>query len=206
MVGALPSDLLGRHVVDRAHHDVAAGQLRTDEAGEPEVHQLHRPGLGHEDVARFDVAVNHAVAMRVLQPLADLAGYFQLAAQAHARRVRHPRRQILAREVLHGEVGLSVVLAEVMDRDDVLVRELAGGAGLAEEPFAALGVLFDGRRDHLDRDDPLQEGILGPIHHSHATLAELFEEVIAADCRHGTEGQAVGFTGSAGPGGLTKPG
>ena len=69
--------------------------------------------------------------------------------------------------------------------------------GLAEEPFAALGVFFDGRRDDLDRDDPLQERILGPIHHSHATLAELFEEQIAADCRHGTEGQAVGFAGSA---------
>jgi len=77
------------------------------------------------------------------------------------------------------------VLAKVVDRDDVLVRQLARGSGLTEEPLAAFSVFFDRRRDHLDGDDPLQQGILRAVDDSHATLAKLFEELIAADRRHG---------------------
>ena len=89
--------------------------------------------------------------------------------------------QILSLEVLHREIRLALVLAEVVDRDDVLVRELAGGARLAEESLAELGVLIDRRRDDLDGDDPLEQRVAGAIHDTHATLAEFFEKLVAAD-------------------------
>ena len=155
MVRALAADLLGGHVVDCPHHDVAAGQLRGDEPRQPEVHQLHRPGVRDEDVGRLDVAVNHAVSVGVLQSFANLAGHLQLAAQAHSCRVGHPRREILAGEVLHGQIGLPLVLAEVVDRHDVLVRQLSGGAGFAKEPLAAFLVCLELGGNDLDRDDPL---------------------------------------------------
>ena len=64
-------------------------------------------------------------------------------------------------QVLHGEIGLPLVLAEVVDRDDVLVRELTGGAGFAKESLAKFGVLVDRRGDDLDRDDPLRAAYRG---------------------------------------------
>ncbi len=127
-------------------------------------------------------------AWAYVESFANLAGDVQLAAEAHSRRVGHPRREVLAGEVLHGQIRLSLVLAEVVDRDNVLVRQLPGGAGFAKEPLAAFLVGVNRSGDDLDRDDPLQQGILGAVHHAHATLAELFEEDIAADRRHRTAG------------------
>ena len=80
--------------------------------------------------------MDHAMGMRELEPFADFRRHFQLAAEAHLLRVGHPGRQVLPGEELHREVGLALVLSEVVNRDDVLVRQLAGGPGLAEEPLA----------------------------------------------------------------------
>ena len=72
-----------------------------------------------------------------------------------------PVLQILAAQELHGEVGLPLVLAEVVDGDDVPVRQLTGGARLAEEALAQLGVGLDGGRDDLQRDFALEQRVVG---------------------------------------------
>jgi hypothetical protein len=51
------------------------------------------------------------------------------------------------------------VLAEVVNRDDVAVRELAGRAGLAEEPLTLFAAGLDRPGDDLDGDDALEERV-----------------------------------------------
>ena len=76
------------------------------------------------------------------------------------------------------------MLAQVVNGDDVAVRQLAGGPRLAEEPLAQVGIAFDRARDDLDRDDTLEKRVEGPVHDAHATLAELFAQFVAADAFH----------------------
>ncbi len=76
------------------------------------------------------------------------------------------------------------MLAEIVNGNDVPVRQLAGGSRLAEEPFAQLGVLIDRRGNHLDGDDPVEQRVAGAIHDPHATLAQFFDDLIPADALH----------------------
>ena len=184
MIDTLPTDLFGRHVVDGAHHHVAARQLRRDEAGQAEVEDFDRAAVGDVNVCRLDVAMDDAVLVGVVEPLADFRRDLDLAPQAYSLRSRHPREEILSLQVLHGEIRLSLVLAEIVNGNDVSVRQLAGGSRLAEEPFAQLRVLIDRDRNHLDGDDPFEERVAGAIHDPHATLAEFFDDLIPADTLH----------------------
>ena len=66
-------DLLGCHVVRRAHCLTGAGQHRdlSDELGQAEVGDLHLALRVDQDVLRLHVAVHHALAVGVLQGAAD---------------------------------------------------------------------------------------------------------------------------------------
>ena len=102
-----------------------------------------------------------AAAVSVGQAIADLAGDLELAPQAHRLLAREAVLQILAGQELHREVRLSLVLAEVVDGDDVPVRELAGRARFAEEALAQLGVVLDGGADDLQGDLALEQRVVG---------------------------------------------
>ena len=194
MIRALAADLLGRHVVHRAHQHVTAGELGRQQPGEPEVEDLHRAAVGDVDVCRLDVAVDDAARMRVLEPEADVHRELDLAPEAHSFGTAHARLKVFALEELHREIRLTLVLAEVVNRDDVRVRELAGGARLADEPLARLGVPFNRRGDDLQRHHTLDERVEGAVDHPHTALAELLENLITADRRHATweDGRRLG--------------
>ncbi len=68
--------LLRREVRRRAHHQAVLGQVvfARHRLGDTEVGHLHLGVGGDQDVARLDVAVNHAIAMRVVQCGCDLSG------------------------------------------------------------------------------------------------------------------------------------
>ena len=64
---------------------------------------------------------------------------------------RHNAAEILAADVLHGEVVGVTVLAEVVDVDDVRVIEAGGELGLVEEHGDEVGLLGQVRQDALER-------------------------------------------------------
>ncbi len=201
VIRALAADLFGRHVVDGAHHHVAVRQLRRHEPRQPEVEQLYAPVIGDEDIRGLDVAMDHVVRVRELEPLADLDRQIELVCQAQPIVAGHPALEILAVEILHREVGEALVLTEIVNGDDVAVGKLPGGARLAEEPLAEIRVLVDRSRDELDRDDALQQGVVGAVDHAHAPLAKLVTQFVAADAFHqdGSSGKIA--RGSVYPGG-----
>ena len=69
--------------------------------------------------------------------------------------------------------GDAVLLAKVVDRDDVAVRQLRGGSGFPEEPLPMLGVAVELARDDLHGDNAGQQRVEGLVDRPHATLAEL---------------------------------
>ena len=84
------------------------------------------PRLAEEEVAGLDVAVDEACGVRVLEAGADLHSEVDDASPGRAA----PRPVELVREraavhVLHDDVRVAVVLARVVDLDDVGVGEAA---------------------------------------------------------------------------------
>ena len=179
---ALAEELLGRHVVRRAEHDAAGRERRRrtifvldGELGDAEVEHLH-DGLivtlaaREEDVLGLEVAVNDSE--RVCG--ADRRDHGQQQPRRLGdREAAVPlelRRKGLALEALHDDGRGAVVEVEhFAHRDDVRVLHGGGGARLAEEAAARVGLA----RLHELHGDALVGRELGRLpHDAHAALAE----------------------------------
>ena len=128
-------------------------------------------GVDEEDVAGLEIAVEDLVSV------AEVDGAACRQQDVHRpldgqRRLQHHGAEALALEVLHHDVGLSVVDAVVVNLDDVLVGDAAGGDRLVEE---ALGVLRLGGDEilvqRLDRHLALHYGVERPVHLPHPAAA-----------------------------------
>ena len=86
--------------------------------------------------------------------------------------------QRLARDVLHGDERLAVVLADVVDGDDVGVLQPRRQPRLALEALAHVGVVD---AQHLDRDEAIDRRIEGEEQRAHPALAEAFADAVAID-------------------------
>jgi hypothetical protein len=71
--------------------------------------------------------------------------------------------------------------AAVDRRDDVLVVELARGAGLVEELLDVALVVRQALREDLDRDEAIHGQLAGLEDRAHAALADLAEDPVARD-------------------------
>src|SRR6266487_3616262 len=80
--------------------------------------------------------------------------------------------------VLLHEIGLAVVLAVVVDLDDVGMLQCGDRAGLALEADNKTRIAREG--EHLDGDQALQGGLVGLVHGGHAALADDPAELVAA--------------------------
>ena len=71
-----PGDLLGAHVLGRAEHVAGHGQrLAALLSREPEVRDHGQAVTTDDDIARLDVAVHHAVGVRVVERVRDLGDH-----------------------------------------------------------------------------------------------------------------------------------
>lgn len=94
------------------------------------------------------------------------------------------RAQVDAVHVLHREVRLAPVLADVVDLDDVVVVEHRGEARLVDERLHALGVAREFRAQPLDGDvalEPLDPACAPDQQIRERTLGERLEDVVATE-------------------------
>ena len=84
-------------------------------------------------------------------------------------------------EKLGREVRHTVVAADVMDGQDVGVRQRGDGTCLAIEPLAEVRIRRGVRRHGLDRNLPPQPRIARPIHLTHPAGADDRHNLIDAD-------------------------
>ena len=191
-------DLFRRHVVGRSQELAGRRQVRGGDLRDAEVGDLDLLVGRDDDVGRLDVAVDDPFAVGVVHRLRDLRDHVGDLVPGERGLLDQEALQGLALDVLHRDVGdLRVgVLADVVDRDDVGVREDAGGLRLANEPlaeFPRLGVVVAHlrRADRLDRDHPADDGVAGQVDDPHRTLAELAQHLVAAELREPRSGGAL---------------
>ena len=90
----------------------------------------------------------------------------------------HARGEIAAGQVLHREImQLRRRDADVVDRDDVRMRERRQHARFLQEAFGERGVGGQRRRHHLERDFAIERGLHRQMHAGHAAAADLTLDV-----------------------------
>ncbi|SCE26541.1 hypothetical protein GA0115252_13839 [Streptomyces sp. DfronAA-171] len=180
--GAQP---LGRQVLHGADEFPGPGQRgRARLDGDPEVGEHDAPTLAEEHVRRLHVAVQHTHRVRGAQ-----RGEHR---PADARGLRDGQRAVLAehvgerpgRHVLHDDARQAAVVHDVVDHDDVRVRDHRGAARLAPRARVhALELVLGEVRRHMEllqRDTAPEHRVLGEVDGAHAPAADPFEQPVAA--------------------------
>jgi hypothetical protein len=179
-VRAVAVRLLGRHVVRSAHHDAARGRV-LHAAREPEVHDLDLPARQHVDVARLEVAVQHALRVGEGEPVEDLLHHRELLVERHRLARAEHLPQVAALEQLHRHVGHAALVAEVVDRDDIRVVELGGRTRLVLEALPRLLVVAQPSQHDLDRDVAAEHRVVSPEDLAHGARADLLDDRVLTD-------------------------
>ena len=160
--------LLRGDVVDRAHDLAGRGEaLGAVVAGDVffEACQAHVEDLDaalpvQKQVARLDVAVDHAVLVGVPQTPGCLDRTLDGLIDRQRPAPLDDVGKVLPVDILHDQVVDAVALAGVVSGDDVGMVQSRGGLDLAIEPANRIGRLHSFAGQDLQGDDPLHAPVL----------------------------------------------
>ena len=147
----------------QAHHSVAKAFLlgvRTGKPRQPEIHQLHlcarRPRAGRRahslalrqhDVARLEVTMNDAGAMRAIEGAGDLDSHGKRLVHRHRRRGTRSRAACRARETGSQRLAVEVLHDEEIERQRPRRSRVAWRSSRQSRPAAGVhGRCCAGRR------------------------------------------------------------
>ena len=178
-VGALPDDLFGCHVRDRADRRSGAGDGGlTGQLGETEVDELHVAASRHHDIGGLDVAVNDAGIVRCRETARDLRDDGRRFVEAQ-RTACDPLSKRLAVVVCHRQKHSALGrFVDLVDRADVRVIQRGGRLRFVNEPRLGVGVFGHGQRQELQRDEPLEPQVFGFVHLPHAAGPEQLNDAV----------------------------
>ena len=191
-IDALGRRLLGRDILRRPHENARARQALTTglgRLGDPKIGQQHAPvGIDH-DILRLDIAVDCALRVGIIERRRDRLDDSDRVAQPQCSALFDDRVERTAAHILHRDIAQPVVLADIVDRDDIRVPQIRSGDGLAIETPGELGIDRQLRRQHLERHRALEQGIARAVHARHAAAPDLFLDQVAAQLLSDQTGQ-----------------
>ncbi len=114
------------------------------------------------------------------EPFSGLAGVIDRFARRERPRV-HPAAERFALEEFGDDVRRASMPADIVDREDVGMIELAGRSRLLLEAIDPAGIGRQRVRDQLDGHVAAQPGIARPIHDAHAAGAQPAEDLVVID-------------------------
>ncbi len=151
---------------------------RIGQPREAEVGDLRLAVLVHQHVHRLDVAMHHALRVRVVERFADLRRDVQCPRRRKPRAMDH-LRQVRAIHILHHDVKMPLGrLPKIMHRDDVRVAELRQRPRFAHEAIGEIRVGADFDRQQFDGDLAVQRRLHGEIDRAHAAAPEEGEHIV----------------------------
>ena len=128
----------------------------------------------------FEIAMNDAAAVCCREATADLHRVVQ---RGRERQRRSPQAwsERVPFEELDGDVRDTVVFADVVNREDVGVRQCGDGAGLAIEPVAHRRVGERAGGHCLDRNIAPQARVVRAIHLAHSAAADGLDDLVRTE-------------------------
>ena len=187
LIGRNASRLLRGHVFDGAHHRARRGHSRDrgafSRAGDAKIHD-QRMVLGvHHDVGRLQVAMYDPGLVRRGESRCHLPGDHEHAIDRQPSLALQDRGEVRSLDVRHRDVQDVVDVTEIVDADNVGVRDLAREQQLAFEAlFEGSGRLLVQRGvgpHDLDGHGDLEHLVPGLVHRAHAAGAEQADDVVA---------------------------
>ena len=156
-------NLLGRHVLRRAHHLAGIGQCGGSNCAiatscfffvlvaydfcQTKIRDFHTAPAVEQNILRLDVAMNDALIVCELQRIANLWHDGQRFARGDAAGSQQ-LAEVDAVHEFHEEKIKALGAAEVVNSDDAGMVQLGEGLGFAGEPFRKRRILPDvGRED-----------------------------------------------------------
>jgi len=193
-VGRLSLGLLRGHVPDRAHDHAGVGpELGTRVAGgglggfrESEVQDLHLTVGADEHVFRFQVAMHDALVMRGGEAARDVAGELQRFLLRQCASRQSIAERLALKEFSHRE-RRPVDAAEVVDRENIRMRERRDGFRLPLESLQRLGIGRQVPRQDLDGDVAVEFRVARPVDLAHSSSAQGAEDLVRAEASAGWE-------------------
>ncbi len=94
----------------------------------------------------------------------------------------HQRRECCSLDVLHAQIDKTFFYANVINGDDVGMVEIAGGLGLAHQALRQRIAFFRSaaQGNGFQRHRPVDELVVGLIHHAHGAAPQFRLDLIAA--------------------------
>ncbi len=90
-------------------------------------------------------------------------------------------RQRYPVEKLHGDEGLTILLADVVDSANVGVVQRGCSLGLALKTGEGLGIFGHIVRQEFEGDETMKPGVFSLINHSHTAAANFLDNAIVRD-------------------------
>ena len=169
--------------------------------GEAEVEQLHRAVGREEDVLGLQVAVGDLLVVRGGQAASNLRGDIDGLPRRQGA-AGEPRAQRLAFEQLRHRVRRAIAVADVVNRQDVRMRERGHRAGLALEARERVRVGGHGRRHDLDGDVAFEPRVARPVDLAHAAGADGGQNLVRTETGTGSKRRQLmreSYTTTRGP-------
>ena len=172
----------GRDVVDRAHDCAGTRQAAGSQCfGDAEVGQPRSTVLTQEHVLGFDVAVDQALAVRVLECRGQSRADRTDLTVRERRGATDAVLQVATLDQLHDDERRARfrVLADVVDRHDVRMAQARRGTRLASKALEGLGIACVLRVQQLDGYAPIQQRILRLPDGRHPAPRDLADQTVA---------------------------
>ena len=178
----LPTELLGRHVRGGTDRQAALCERLTtrsdDRLRDPEVGD-ERVVVGEHDVGGLDVAVDHALAVCVVQAAGHVSGDADGPVRGQPALSIQSLAQRFPIHARHDVVQKTAGDARVEQGEDVRVLEVRRKPDLALEPLGS-NLAGQSRVYGLDRHPPPVFGVHRQVHGPHAALAQGVLEIVPA--------------------------
>ena len=178
-VGIEALGLLGRDIVHGADGLAAALLVDILKRGDAEISDLDHVVVCNHDVLRLNVPVDDAVGMRVLQRLADLRGVVQRLCGTEYTVLRHALLECFALNELHDDILRLAAVADIVNRDDIRLREHGDRVRLRLEAIFQFGVRRHLIAQDLDGDIAVQLVAHGLVNDRHAAAADDLQDLVA---------------------------
>ena len=182
-VESLALSLLGREVRRRSQDRPDMGEVVAGPSGQggryPEVGHLHLAVVAHDDVAELDVAVHETGVVGAAERLGhvrrDLCGPVGTETPGGTQHVGH----VAAHDVLHDDVVGALLLAPVVDADDVGVVEGGRSLRLPAEPLDEARIIGELREQDFHRHLPVERSVPGQVYVGHSAARDAAQQFVA---------------------------
>ena len=145
-----------------------------------EIEDLDSPVTCDEQVLRLQVAMDEPAIVRRAQPTRRLARILDGLALGQRARDQRLAQRFAFQQLDHGIRG-SVVLAEIVDRQDVRVRQRRDGPSLPLETRRRIGIRAQRIRQHLDRHVAAQPRVARTVDLAHPAGAQHPDDLVVSE-------------------------